>query len=173
MGTGKAGVKQEAGQHPRRKRGALPWRKGQSGNPKGRPKGAKHKITEAKIKIIARTGMMPLDFLTAVYRDELYDRYVSEMMADGRTMSYRPAPNAKRIKVGLPQRIVAATNAAPYVHRKMPIGVEVTDKNQRLVLAQRLAELPSEQLEMLALLLNQVAPEQQEPKLIGSGEATE
>jgi hypothetical protein len=166
-------VKEQVTQHAGRKRPRTLWKRGKSGNPKGRPKGAKNRITEAKIKIIARTGMMPLDFLTAVYRDELYDRYISEMMPDGRTMSYRPAPNAKRIKVGLPQRIVAATNAAPYVHRKMPIGVEVTDKNQRLVLAQRLAELPSEQLEMLAMLLNQVAPEQQEPKLIGSGEAME
>jgi hypothetical protein len=146
------------------------FKKGKSGNPKGRPKGKKSRITEAKIEVIARTGMMPLDFMTAVYRDELYDRYVTEMLADGRTQVYRPAPGAKRIKCNVPQRLTAARDAAVYVHKRQPVGIEVSDKNQRLVVAQRLAELPLEQLEALAAILDHVAP-QQELKLIGSGEA--
>lgn len=160
-------MKQHAGQQvrakPRRKAPGR-WKKGQSGNPKGRPKGSKHKVTEEKIEIIARTGMMPLDFLTAVYRDELYDRYITEMLPDGRTQVFKPDPKALRIRCKLPQRIQAATSAAAYVHKKMPVGIEVSDKNQRLATAQRLALLSQQQLDALVQVLDQIAPLEEEPQ---------
>lgn len=164
-------LKKQARKEARPRRVGHRFKKGKSGNPKGRPKGKKSRITEAKIEIIARTGMMPIDFMTAVYRDELYDEYVTELLADGRTQVFRPAPKAKRIKCKVSERLSAARDAAPYVHRRQPVGIEVSDKNARLIAAQKLAELPTDKLELLLTMLDQIAPPEQEPLLIGSGSA--
>src|SRR6266478_6562150 len=76
-----------------------PWKKGQSGNPRGRPleyRVSKH--TEAELKEIAtRYGITPLEFMVACIRDET------------QSMAFR---------------LDAAATAAPYMHRRMPIGID-------------------------------------------------
>lgn len=77
------------------------WKKGTSGNPKGRPKGAKSRRTigrESGIAAAATAGLSPLQFMLEVLR------------------------NPKNYS--LADRKWAAKEAAPYVHRKMPIEVE-------------------------------------------------
>ena len=71
-----------------------------TGKPKGRPKGAINKATQARQAIIAASGLTPLDFMLAVMRDEDKD------------------PR---------DRMYAANAAAPYVHPKLA-NVELGNK---------------------------------------------
>lgn len=77
----------------------MTFRKGQSGNPRGRPRGSRNRyaLDEMMRRELAQTGMTPLEFLLSV----MYD------------------PNAK-----LELRLDAAKAAAPFMHRKMPVAVE-------------------------------------------------
>ena len=96
-------------------------------------------LTLLKLQLISRTGMLPLDFMTAVYRDQLYDDYVERLLEDGKTKYYEPAPKAKKITVTLDQRISCAAHAAAYIHKKMPVGIEVKDRNTANLHSQRLS----------------------------------
>jgi hypothetical protein len=70
--------------------------KGISGNPNGRPKGAKNRSTAELIEKLSASGLTPVEFMTAVYRD------------DAQPMDLR---------------LEAAHRAAPYFHAKMSIAL--------------------------------------------------
>ena len=81
------------------------FKKGQSGNPKGRPKGALGKVAQMtnqeRLKLLVEHGdVTPLKFLMSVMVDE----------------------NERK-----DMRVDAAKHAAPYFHRKMPIAIEGGD----------------------------------------------
>jgi hypothetical protein len=143
---------------PRIKRKAPPhaFKKGQSGNPAGRPKGIKDQITQAKIRIMARTGMLPLDFMTAVYRDQLFEFYDEHTTEDGKATYFTPAPGARQIAVNLAQRLSAASAASPYVHKKMPVGIEVGNRNASIITAEALRKLKPKELENLLALMDKL-----------------
>jgi hypothetical protein len=71
---------------------------GVSGNPAGRPKGAKNRVTQELIDKLSSSGLTPLEFMTAVFRD---DEQPMEL------------------------RLEAAARAAPYFHAKMSVLVTV------------------------------------------------
>ena len=125
------------------------FKPGQSGNPKGRPKGAKDKLTEHKHQLIASSGMTPVEFLTFVYRDQLYDKYVEKLSTDSKTTYFERAPDAKKIDVTMNQRISCAMGAAPYIHKKMPIGIEVKDKNTAIISTEKLRAMSEKDLGVL------------------------
>lgn len=126
-----------------------------------RPKGAKNKLTETKVMLMAKTGMMPLDFMTAVYRNQLYDEYDVNVADDGVTQYFTPKTDpktgeivAEKIDVTLQQRIICATNAAPYVHKKQPVGIEMGDQGKRTITADAIAKMPTEQIEAFLSMLD-------------------
>ena len=57
-------IKQESRPHGRQ------FVKGQSGNPKGKPKGTKNRATKELIDKLSSSGMTPVEFMTAVFRDD-------------------------------------------------------------------------------------------------------
>ena len=90
------------------------------------------RITDMKRRVLAKSGMTPLDFLTAVYRDELYDDYEPTQIvgvADEKLLPFarvwKPTDSARRVKVNLDQRIAAANQAAPYFHSKRPVQLNL------------------------------------------------
>ena len=70
----------------------MTWQKGQSGNPKGRPRGARNIRSEETAKQIQESGLTPLEYLMGIVRDE----------------------NAPR-----KDRIECARAAAPFVHARL------------------------------------------------------
>jgi hypothetical protein len=70
----------------------MTWRKGQSGNPNGRPRGKLNKFATENARRIAESGELPVDYLVSVYRDEEADAKL---------------------------RVDAARAAAPYLHPRL------------------------------------------------------
>lgn len=140
----------------KRKASPSAWKKGKSGNPNGRGRGVKAIITEAKIRVMARTGMLPLDFLTAVYRNQLYEDYEERMAEDGKTIYFTPKKGAKRIHCEIMPRLAAASTAAPYIHKKMPVGIEMGNRNAAIITAEKLRGLTNQQLEVFLELLGRL-----------------
>lgn len=135
------------------------FKKGEVHNPKGRPKGIKNQITQTRLRIMARTGLLPLDFLTAVYRDQLYDDYQEVFIQDGRTSYFVPTPaalKAGKLPVSVQQRLSAANSAAPYVHKRLPISIDVGDNKQKLITAEQLKKLSVPELTTLLSLVDKV-----------------
>jgi hypothetical protein len=139
----------------------------EAGRKAGRPIGSKTTVSDAKRLFLAQTGQTPLEFLTAVYRDQLYSEYDVECV-DEKKGTYRVWPKldpitgelakgVTKINVELGQRIAAATAAAPYVHRKMPIGIDGGEgKPLAFVSADRLAELSDAELAKLLDVLGRL-----------------
>lgn len=150
---------------PRKKaRSDAQWKPGQSGNPAGRGEGVKNKLTEHKLRLMATTGMTPLEFLTAVYRDQLWDDYDVRVI-DEKRMLVELLPKrdeegelvARKVPLKIEHRIAAATSAAPYVHRKMPIGIDGGEgKPIAIVTAEKLAAMSDEELETMFKLLERL-----------------
>lgn len=140
----------------KQRKGNPAWVRGKTQNAKGRPQGSKSRMTLVKVRILARTGMLPLDFMTAVFRDELYDDYMQRVAKDGRTTYWVPAPQAKKIPVELSHRLAAATSAAPYIHKKMPVGIEVGNRNATIITADKLRNISSEELANLLDLMDRM-----------------
>ena len=108
------------------------WKKGQSGNPKGKPKGTKSRRTLAQAEAIAASGLTPLEFMLEVLRHP---------------KDYSTA-----------QRMWAANAAAPYVHRKMPIAVEGGNSPIKLLNVTNLASMTEADIEKLVALLDNLLP---------------
>lgn len=132
------------------------WKPGVSGNPKGRPTGAKTIYRDWKVHHINETGMTPLDFLTAVYRDELYTKFDKHLGGDGHSFYFTKAKGARRIPASLQQRLTAAANAAVYVHRRMPVGVEVSDPSGKLITADQLSKLSDKEITALLTIMTKL-----------------
>lgn len=109
--------------------------KGQSGNPAGKPKGAKSRVSKlqevALLKVLAG-HKDPLGFLLA-------------------TMAQDTVP--------LGVRIDCAKAAAPYIHKKQPIAIENSDKGPfRIFDAAKLAGMSEKEITNLMALIAKAAP---------------
>ena len=111
--------KTPAGKH--KSRGNPAWKKGVVTNPKGRPKGAKNKMP-SMLRMAIESGELPLAFMLRMMRSR---------------------------KNSLEFRLQAASSAAPYVHRKMPIGVEQIPGRFGSLTADQLRQLPTSALQQL------------------------
>lgn len=151
------------------------WPKGKSANPGGVPKNGKRQHASLRyLRLQVRTGMAPLDFLFAVFRDELYDRYNPVTTTDRKITLFRKARGAKKIFVALPQRLQAAMAAAQYVHRKMPIGVEsVGDRPLVLIQAEQLSTLGSGELKTLLGIVEKLGLDKVPKDITQDGELIE
>lgn len=147
-----------------RRRGNPNWQKGKSGNPNGRPVGAKSFLTEHQLRVMATTGMTPLEFLTAVYRDQLYTDYDVRIIDEKRALAeVMPKRNPEtgevvpKVLLKIEHRIAAATSAAPYVHRKMPIGIDGGEgKPMAIVTADKLAAMSNAELDQMFAILDRL-----------------
>jgi hypothetical protein len=83
------------------------WKPGESGNPNGRPPTWASRVSRLtaaeRLELARKYGVTPLEFLLSVMSDE------TEPMTE---------------------RIDAAKAAAPYMHRKMPIGIDMRSFQQ-------------------------------------------
>lgn len=111
----------------------MAFQKGQSGNPNGRPKGARNKkdiIAEQLTVQAISEGIMPLEFFLSVLRNP---------------------------EMPLGFRFEAGKAAAPYVHRKMPIAIENLDAPFKVLDIDSLHGLDDEELETLQKLMQKAA----------------
>jgi hypothetical protein len=86
------------------------FQKGVSGNPRGRPKGSIDKTRALQLKALARGEHTPLDILLAIARKDAVE--LRKMGIDPR-------------ECNLNIRKSAAEACMPYVHRRMPVALDV------------------------------------------------
>ena len=113
-------------------------------------------MTQVRVRVMARTGMLPIDFMTAVYRNELYEEYDQRVAEDGRTLYFTPKPGSEKIPVPVALRLNAAAYAAPYVHKRMPVGIEIGERNAVGITAERLKRLSSVELDEMMRILDKI-----------------
>ena len=114
------------------------FQKGVSGNPAGMKPGTKHKVS----KVAARR------VLEAAVRDaqgKAADRAAKNLTPLGFMEAVLRTPS----EYPFAARSWAAKEAAPYLHRKMPIAIEGTDKPIKVLDVAALAKLSTEELERL------------------------
>ena len=75
------------------------WVKGQSGNPKGRPKGSLNRLAVSKSIEVSESGQLPTDFLVDVYRDESLDVKLRVDAAKAAAPYLQPQLNASELDV--------------------------------------------------------------------------
>jgi len=110
----------------------------------------KRVLSTAQRLLIFRTGLSPLEFLCFVYRDYLFEDYEPGHLYEGSGLPpWIPKPDAKKIDVTIDQRIQAAVTAAPYLHSKMPIGIQRIDAPPVMLDQAKLASLPPAELDAL------------------------
>lgn len=111
----------------------MPFKKGQSGNPRGRPPGmlaqANQYTARERVELVERTGMSPLQFLLSVMID----------------------PDEAKAT-----RVEAAKAAAPYVHRKMPTMVEVAGQMGTMLDYAAVMALPSHDRQLFLTMLERM-----------------
>lgn len=121
-----------------------------------RRKRSPNKITEAKLRVFHRTGMMPLDFMMAVMRDEVFTQYERHITTDGDTFFFVPALRSEHIPVSISARLSAAMSAAPYCHRKKPIGIEDVNRKTAMITADQLSKLEPKELDALLKIVDKL-----------------
>lgn len=77
----------------------MPWQKGQSGNPRGRPKGSLNKLAISKSVEVSESGQLPTDFLVDVYRDESLDMRLRVDAAKAAAPYLQPQLNASELDI--------------------------------------------------------------------------
>ena|SRR2546426_10464643 len=94
-----------------RKQRGKPFRRGTSGNPRGRPRGARNKRTSANLEVAKAGGELPLDYMLRVMRDP---------------------------KVSNSRRDEMARTAAPYLHPRLAATVATVYSPQQQLEPQRI-----------------------------------
>lgn len=118
---------------PAKPRPAHLWKKGTSGNPAGRPPGAKDKRTrmwQAAQEISLRYRISPLEYMVSIVNDP------------------RHYPKV---------RLEAAKAAAPYLHARLPLRIETDGAEQAMVEAADLEHLTDEELALVGPILLRLA----------------
>ena len=122
------------------------FQKGKSGNPAGMKPGTKHKVS----KVAARR------VLEAAIRDAENSRGTAADDKDAKNLTplgFMEAVLRTPSKFPFVARQWAAKEAAPYLHRKMPIAIEGGDKPIKIISVDALAKLSTEELERLQAVL--------------------
>lgn len=132
----KANTKSQDAAEKKRKANAGSFPKGKSGNPNGRAKGSKNRVTRLKEKVlndILSQYKTPLEFLLG-------------------SMCSEHVPFASRLD--------CAKAAAPYVHKRMPIQLENSDQGPfRIFDMAKLGGMSEHELKMLMALIEKATPE--------------
>ena len=110
------------------------FKKGQTGNPNGRPKRKDELTKDIFNRIRAGELKMPLDFMLSIL-------------------------TSKEKGITLDDRKWAAQHAAPYCHKKMPIAIEGGGAPIQVFDATKLAKLDTKELKILMALLAKLGVE--------------
>jgi hypothetical protein len=118
------------------------FQKGKSGNPAGKKPGTKNKVS-----IVAARRVLEAAVRDA--RGKAVDRAAKDLTPLGFMEAVLRTPS----EYPFAARSWAAKEAAPYLHRKMPIAIEGGDKPIRVVSVDALAKLSTDELERLQAVL--------------------